>query len=362
MTESSENTESSGIAVEWRYSHEDNYGAVDNIPAGHTSLVFNDRVWLLGGIGTLHSGDKKVYSGYRDSVLSSTDGVKWNIEVDDAPWAARTEHSSVLFSVDGEERMWIFGGHTVDDNDAVHPLNDVWSSADGRNWRKESPGSGGRTDDSAIWAPRYGHSTVVYDGAIWLFGGSDSIDGSSDEVGLFNDVWRSDDGKVWTKVMDSAEWSGRLAASAAVFTVDNVEKIFLIGGIGIRYDEVYEEYGRDSFNDIWSYTAGASSWTQEVTEAPWVSDFGKVALVNDGRLWLIAGQTGGIWFTVNGRDWSSSESNADRIGSSDYFSIQRVATSAVIYNGEIWLVGGVNSDAGDVTFFQDVLIGKFKSN
>ena len=116
------------------------------------------------------------------------------------------------------------GGYSVDDNGDAHLLNDVWSSADGKKWREESPGSGSGTDDNDIWAPRYGHSTVVYDGSIWLFGGSDNIDDSFDEDELFNDVWSSDDGKVWTKVMDSAGWSGRLAASAAVFTVGNVEK------------------------------------------------------------------------------------------------------------------------------------------
>ena len=88
----------------------------------------------------------------------------------------------------------------------------------------------------------------------------------------------------------------------------------------------------------------------------------KIALVNDGRLWLIAGQTGGIWSTGNGKDWSSSESNADRIGSSDYYSVRRAYTSAVIYNGEIWLVGGSNSNGGYFKYFWDVLIGKFKSD
>jgi hypothetical protein len=71
---------------------------------GHASLVFNDKIWVIGG--------------NRD-VWSSSDGKNWIQVTDKAEWSARGGNGSLVF--DG--KMWIFGGVEK---------NDVWYSSNGK--------------------------------------------------------------------------------------------------------------------------------------------------------------------------------------------------------------------------------------
>ncbi|MEL6590088.1 MAG: hypothetical protein AAFQ68_08415, partial [Bacteroidota bacterium] len=56
---------------------------------GHTVLEFNGKLWVIGG----DSGS----GGRFGDVWSSTDGANWTEEVNQAPWEARTVHSSAVF-------------------------------------------------------------------------------------------------------------------------------------------------------------------------------------------------------------------------------------------------------------------------
>ena len=122
----------------------------------HTSVVFNNRVWVMGGI------DKD--NVYHSDVWSSDDGVTWTQETAAATWAPRAWHTSVVF----DNKMWVIGGY-----DGKY-YNDVWSSSDGITWTQET--------DKADWTARGAHSSLVFDDRIWVMGG--------DCGGRFsNDVW-----------------------------------------------------------------------------------------------------------------------------------------------------------------------------
>jgi hypothetical protein len=60
--------------------------------------VYGDRIWVMGG------SDINNYAF--DDVWSSADGANWTREMEHAPWAGRTAHTSVIFN----HRLWILGG------------------------------------------------------------------------------------------------------------------------------------------------------------------------------------------------------------------------------------------------------------
>ena len=116
---------------------------------GAGALVFNNRMWLLGG---WNPGDKVHFPEVCNSeVWSSTDGARWRLENPPAPWEGRHTAGYVVH----QGRMWILGG----DANHRHYQNDVWISADGVNWE--------RVCDNVPWGPRVLHHTVAFDGKIW---------------------------------------------------------------------------------------------------------------------------------------------------------------------------------------------------
>jgi hypothetical protein len=111
----------------------------------HRSVVFNGRIWVLGGrFGGLHFND----------VWSSADGVDWVEETSAAPWSPRVYFSTVVY----EDRMWVIGGVNV--NTFEH-YGDAWSSSDGINWHYEG----------SPWHNRRNHTALVHDGRLWTIGG-----------------------------------------------------------------------------------------------------------------------------------------------------------------------------------------------
>jgi hypothetical protein len=149
---------------------------------GHTSVVFDNKIWVLGG----------GYDGsHRNDVWYSSDGVNWTRATANAGWSPRKYFTSVVFN----NKIWILGG---DDDNRV---NDVWYSSDGVNWTRATANAG--------WSPRYGHTSVVFDNKIWVLGGLDGSDR--------NDVWYSSDGVNWTMATANAGWSPRRHHCAVVF-------------------------------------------------------------------------------------------------------------------------------------------------
>ena len=145
-----------------------------NFPArsSHTSVVFNNQIWVMGG--TVTGGSKR--KNLRNDVWSSADGVNWNLMTMDAGWSRRRDHTSVVFN----NRIWVLGGLRSHSVASEAYLNDVWSSVNGIDWI--------RVTANADWFGRDGHATAVFDGQIWVMGGDY----------YFNDVWVSRDGANWS--------------------------------------------------------------------------------------------------------------------------------------------------------------------
>jgi hypothetical protein len=136
------------------------------------------------------------------------------------PWAARAGAKAVVF----RDRLFLIGGGEIDGP----ALNDVWSTPDGIEWRRE-------TASIAEGAP-VGYNPAAFDDRLWLVGANRS--------GSFtSEMLVSGDGRTWQPVR--APWSPR--GAVAVWTHGNA--LYITGG---KYS--VERNGQPSFiysNDVW---------------------------------------------------------------------------------------------------------------
>jgi hypothetical protein len=179
----------------------------------HYTLAFGDHIWVIGGqtIPQIARGEEKFY---RD-VWRTADGLTWEQVTPKEPfWPQR---GMIGGSVVLHGRMWILGGGTYDTTLRPERLyyNDVWSSADGVEWKQHV--------EHAPWAPRQYHDVAAFDGRMWVFEGYFK--------GNRNDAWHSADGVHWSEVPQTP-WAPRHAAS--VFVHDGA--LWMVAGNNMQSD------------------------------------------------------------------------------------------------------------------------------
>ena len=167
----------------------------------HTSVVFNNKIWVIGGHG--NSGE------LLNDVWSSTDGINWVEENGDAAFPGRYNHTTVVY----DNKMWLIGGQ-----DFTYEFNDVWSSEDGIDWVLVT--------ENPDFPSRQGHTTLVFDDRMFIIAGINSNQGSG--FGALNDVWSSTDGENWLLETVDAEFTPRWGHSSVIFE----DEIWVFGGLG----------------------------------------------------------------------------------------------------------------------------------
>lgn len=197
-----------------------------------TGLVYNNAMWVIGGY----------QSGYLNDVWTSTSGTSWTEATASASFPAREYHTSLVFN----NTMWVIGGY----NGAYY--NDVWASTNGVNWytalaNTASPGS-------SQFSQRYGQTSLVYNGAMWVIGGT--TNGTS---GL-NDVWTSTNGVSWTEITASAAFSGRWGHTSFVYN----NAMWVVGGTTAT--------GANTLNDVW-YSTNGSTWTEATASETFTNEY-----------------------------------------------------------------------------------------
>jgi hypothetical protein len=167
-------------------------------------------MWIIGGI-------TKTFFISQDPYLSdvwySADGVHWTEASPQGMPRTRASHASVMFN----ERMWVIGGsgskyYTVDDYSDWRPVDrdDAWSTTDGENWT--------RMTAAAPWAYRIHFPATVFNGAMWLFGGIElGYNHGGGAAYYFDDIWCSVDGMHWGQAVVHAPWGPRWSHQAIVF-------------------------------------------------------------------------------------------------------------------------------------------------
>jgi N-acetylneuraminic acid mutarotase len=183
-------------------------GAIFSPRAGHGAVVFNGRMWVVGGAGG--NGDLRF-----NDVWSSADGVSWVLEQATATFSPRYGAALVAFN----NALWLFAG--TDTPDGTVPavgLQDAWRSTDGRSWTQlPVPPFAARTEPAA----------TVFNSRIYLTGGisDDSYFGST----RYNDVWSTVDGMTWQEETPQAPFSGRNNP----LLINYNSKLYLVGGFSV---------------------------------------------------------------------------------------------------------------------------------
>lgn len=224
-----------------------------------TTLVFKQKMWLMGG----WHGGRLAHATASNQVWTSTDGANWIQETEAAGWSPRLGAAGVVF----RNRIWILGGveqyYFGTDADL---RNDVWSSADGKNWERSTP--------AAEWSPRAYHCAVALGNKMYLFGGGNYLPGYK----ALNDVWSSTDGKNWTRETENAPWGPRIWFSAEVYR----GRMWMIGG--------WSDKPFRNWNDVWSSTDG-KHWQQLKTPTEFQVRHEHSVFVHSDELWVAAGNS-----------------------------------------------------------------------
>jgi Cadherin-like beta sandwich domain/Putative Ig domain len=163
--------------------------------------VFAGKMWVISRRKGTEPGN---------DIWSSTDGAHWTQEMSGTPFSKRQLFSDVAAFKD---RLWVVGGGGA----GYHPFrayNDVWSSADGRNWTKAT--------DRAPFPVRIWNSSAVYKNRLWFLGGFRA----EPTWNNFNDVWYSADGADWNPLVTEDVWSPRHEFSLYLFD----DKLWMVGG------------------------------------------------------------------------------------------------------------------------------------
>lgn len=250
--------------------------ATQNAPWLHSdlamSITFQDRMWIMGG---WYKGRLPGHSA-SNQVWSSADGTAWKPVT--AQWSPRLAAGLVPH----RGRIWLLGG--IEDyyfgNDASL-RNDVWSSADGKEWKLETA--------AAAWSPRAYHQAVALNDKIYVLGGGNYVPNYQAK----NDVWSSGDGVTWTCETASAPWPARLWFSAAVYR----GRIWVLGGWSKE---------TDNFGDVW-HSADGKNWRRLQTKACWKPRHEHSALVLQDKLWILGGHarplSNEVWSLNLPPDW-----------------------------------------------------------
>lgn len=168
------------------------------------SVVFQNKMWILGGTENYYFGDDK---SLRNDVWYSENGRDWKQATAAAGWSPRAYHQAAVLG----NKIYLFGGGNYVPK--YHAVNDVWSSEDGIHWKQETA--------AAPWAARLWFSTAVYRDKLWVLGGW-----SNNPSRNWGDAWYSADGRNWHELKTGAKWKERHEHSAYVFQ----DKLWIAGG------------------------------------------------------------------------------------------------------------------------------------
>ncbi|MBS9462251.1 hypothetical protein KIM67_07500 [Flagellimonas sp. 389] len=209
-------------------------------------------------------------------------------------------------SVTFDGKLWVIGGFSNNEGN----LNDVWYSEDGATWTQAT--------DAAAFNGRSGHTSVTFDNKLWVIGGSGN-DGTE-----FNDVWYSGNGSNWTQATGAAPFDARSLHTSVTFD----GKLWVIGG--------YNDDSGNELNDVW-YSGDGETWTQATDAATFDRRESHTSVVFDNKIWVIGGyssrgQLNDVWYSGDGTTWTQATDAAA-------FNARDLHTSAV-FDDKLWVIGG----------------------
>lgn len=266
---------------------------------GHRAVTFDDgsgpAMFIIGGFAVNESTG---YRHYTNDIWKSTDGLHWE-EIkpatdpeltDSSDWSPRMYHACLTANHGGTDYIYIIGGRTqIEDHNSRYAsvyFNDVWRSANVREWEKLPNNDYGiRAEHAAVVDPGTGR--------IYLQGGNHGIlfDSEGQETHPLPDwhyLWYSDDGISWSPVLDTTAdvesylWRG---AHNLVFYADR-----LWGMPGKTTSTMHYHFALEQYYTIWTYTE-SDIW--EIDSRGGVMDprHSYATVLFDNKIWFLGGFT-----------------------------------------------------------------------
>jgi hypothetical protein len=204
--------------------------------------------------------DGRFIALHPDGTWASRDGAKWTKTA--MPFSGM--NSAYLSYVQHEGATWALGklkGNYLDFQ--IDPV--IQRTRDYEKW--EQVGASSSLPHAIFYA------TASFKGSLWIVGG---YNGNK----VTSEVWNSQDGLVWTRVVEQAPWSARSGAKIVIFR----NKMFLIGGGVIDGLQA---------NDVWSSADGVT-WTREADQIAPEKPMG-TPFVYDNKLWLVGANRSGTF-------------------------------------------------------------------
>ena len=254
----------------------------------HTSVVFNGKMWVIGGSDG---------SAYIRKVYSSSDGITWTEAGTDALPVATHAHTSVVFN----GKMWVMGGYA-----SSGYVKKVYYSSDGITWTE--------VGTSALPVAVYGLSSVVFNGKMWIMGGYSAAGSGTKKV------HSSTDGITWTEAGTDAIPVDQYGQGSVVYN----GKMWMIGG----------NRGGGPSRRVYSSINGAT-WTDLGDALPVASAY-RTSVFN-GKMWAMGGFDGSayvrkVYSSSDGITWTEAGTNALPVTISQ--------SSNVVFNGKMWMISG----------------------
>jgi len=288
----------------------------------HGMFVFDNKLWILGGTTNT-------------DVWNSADGINWNLVTPHGGHWGTAHKDGTVFSV-FNGRIWAMGGHQHDVNIPVDI--GIYSSSDGIHWDKHL--------DAVPFGLRYQPALVEFNGRLWLLGGQR---GHSLTTTAYNDIWSSDDGINWVREVEYAAWQPRGAIYGGVVVFNGA--MYLIGG-GIMGDAT--THTRIAlYNDVWRSTDG-KNWQRLLARAPWEGRFYHSVVVYNDYIYVIAGDSGPLrndvwkskdginWEQVKHSFWRGRHAQATAVFQGKLFMTGGNLGGTIGYTNEVWVLGGTN--------------------
>ena len=200
------------------------------------------------------------------------------------------------------KKMWLFGGTTGSSyfKETFNSDNGAWTS-------NTTPG----------WSGRGNHVSLRFKGKMWVIGGGNS-------TSSYDDVWSSSTGLTWENQNVTNGFSARQGHAGVVFK----DQMWILGG----------QAGSSYLNDVWSSIDG-KNWGKIDNDTPmWSGRYGHAAVVYDNKIWVMggndneSGDSNEVWYSSNGKTWDNSTISVTWDGMKDF--------GAQVFDGKIWILGG----------------------
>lgn len=262
---------SSGNGIVWT---QQTSAAAFSPRAPQAVLSFNDKLWLFGSQSRLDN-----------DIWSSSDGINWTQVSAVLPFQvfSGTDYHVVAFN----NQLWVIASTFSYENGATSV--ELLSSADGISWQKHS-----------VASEFFNAQLIVKGNKLLLLGAG----GANRLYSLDTTVWSSSDGDNWIKETSNAE----LTYGEFRTIVSHGTKLFAIGGATITSGFNNPWYNDD--NDVWSSDDGVY-WEKLVDHAIFSSRRNPEVVEFDDQLWLVGVVASDIWASKDGIDWSLKTTDID---------------------------------------------------